>query len=256
MKSDILKTLEYSTNIIISPDMDGFLSAKLLERYNGSKVVGTYDKNILCLADNIKPEECLFVDCDMNTKTFVSIGNHMRMLNDNMAESSFNPNSFFEVLKYNEKFPYATCFLIAHAGDLEIDNIEKSKMAFADSTLKNMESYSENMINWSSRMPHPTVDYIIENSDNAREVDRDIRFEYVQQSFTSKRYGKSRYISTLNTAFKSEGIKFEPLTEGKKYICDKVGLNTLMRYNRDIISYAEIFSGEYSVTYNEEVTWT
>ena len=96
MKSDILQTLEYSKSIIISPDMDGFLSAKLLERYNGSKVVGTYDKNIMCLADDVNPEDCLFVDCDMNTQTFVSIGNHMRVLNDNMAELSFNPNSFFD----------------------------------------------------------------------------------------------------------------------------------------------------------------
>jgi hypothetical protein len=38
-------------------------------------------------------------------------------------------------------------------------------------------------------------------------------------------------------------------------MCDKIGINTLMRYNKDIISYAEIFSGEYSVTYNEEVLW-
>lgn len=255
MKSDILQTLEYSKNIIISPDMDGFLSAKLLERYNGSKVVGTYDKNIMCLADNVNPEYCLFVDCDMNTQTFVSIGNHMRVLNDNMAELSFNPNSFFEVSKYNEKFPYATCFLIAHAADLEIDNTEKGKMAFADSTLKNMESYSDNMINWSSRMPHPTVDYIIENSTEAKELDRDIRFEYIQQSFTSKRYGKTRYIETLNTAFKTEGILFDELKTGKKYLSDKVGINTLMKYNKDIISYAEIFSGEYSITYDEEVLW-
>ena len=50
-------------------------------------------------------------------------------------------------------------------------------------------------------------------------------------------------------------MKFEPLTGGKKYLCDKVGKNTLIRYNRDIISYAEIFTGEYSVTYDQEIEW-
>jgi hypothetical protein len=28
-----------------------------------------------------------------------------------------------------------------------------------------------------------------------------------------------------------------------------------MRYMDDIISYAEIYSGEYSVTYNQEMEW-
>jgi hypothetical protein len=256
MKTDILKTLEYSKDIIISPDMDGFISAKLLEKYNDSRVVGTYDKNILCMAEGIDPKKTLFVDCDMNSSDFVSIGNHMRLLEDNMAQESFNPNTSFKISKYNEKFPFATCFLIAHAGELEIDQATKAKMIFADSTLKNMESYSPNMIEWSKRMPHSTVDYVIENSKEAKELEAQVRFDYIQQSFTSKRYGKTRYIETLNTALKSEGIKHLELTNGKKYLSDKVGLNTLMRYNKDIISYAEIFSGEYSVTYNEEISWT
>lgn len=255
MKTDILKTLSFSKNIIISPDMDGFISASLLYRYNGSVVVGTYDKNILCLADGINPEEALFVDCDMNSQSFTSIGNHMRLLNDNMSDNSFNPNVSFGVTKYHEKFPFATCFLIAHATELDVSN-ETGKMAFADSTLKNMESYSPNMIEWSKRMPHASVDYIIQNTQEAKDLDRDIRFEYMQQSFTSKRYGQTRYIETLNSAFEKEGINFKPLVNGKKYMSDKVGINTLMRYNRDIISYAEIFSGEYSVTYNEEISWT
>jgi hypothetical protein len=36
---------------------------------------------------------------------------------------------------------------------------------------------------------------------------------------------------------------------------DKVGINTVMRYSKDIISYAEVYMGEYSVTYDEEVDW-
>ena len=255
MKSQILDTLNYSKNLIISPDMDGFMTAKLLERFNGSKIVGSYDKNILCLADGINAEECLFVDCDMNRQEYVSLGNHMRLLKDGMSVESFNPNVHFGVSTYTDKFPFATAFLISFATEVQTSASDLIRMAFADSTLKNMEKYSENMRNWSTRMNHSAVKYIIDNSDIARKNDAQARFDYVDQSFTSKRYGKTRYIDTLNKALEGQGMKFDPLTQGIKYVSDKVGLNTVIRYNRDIISYAEIFGGEYSVTYDQEIEW-
>jgi hypothetical protein len=255
MKTDILATLEHSQNLIISPDMDGFMSAKLLERFNGSQIVGSYDKNLLCLADGVDPEECLFLDCDMNRENFVSLGNHMRLLEDGMSNKSFNPNVNFGVTTYSDKFPFATAFLISFATEVQTSTADLIRMAFADSTLKNMEKYEPNMRNWSDRMDHPAVRYIIDNSDIAKQNDAQARFDYVDQSFTSKRYGKQRYLDTLNTALEAQGMKFKPLTRGSKYICDKVGLNTLTRYNNDIISYAEIFTGEYSVTYDEVAVW-
>ena len=255
MKTDILNTLEYSKNLIISPDMDGFMTAKLLERFNGSQIVGSYDKNILCLADDIDPSECLFVDCDMNRQEYVSLGNHMRLLEDSMSVESFNPNVHFGVTTYSDKFPFATAFLISFATEVETSNPDLIRMAFADSTLRNMEKYSDNMRNWSTRMDHPAIQYIMDNSDIAKRDDAQARFDYVDQSFTSKRYGKQRYLDTLNTALEAQGMKFKPLTRGSKYICDKVGKETVIRYNRDIISYAEIFTGEYSVTYDQEKEW-
>lgn len=255
MKTDILATLEHSRNLIISPDMDGFMSAKLLERFNGSQIVGSYDKNLLCLADGIDPEDCLFLDCDMNRYNFVSLGNHMRLLEDSMSYKSFNPNVHFGVTTYSDKFPFATAFLISFATEVQTSNTDLIRMAFADSTLRNMEKYSNNMRNWSDRMDHPAVRYIMDNSDIAKQNDAEARFEYVDQSFTSKRYGKQRYLDTLNKALEAQGMKFKPLTRGSKYLCDKVGLNTLTRYNKDIISYAEIFTGEYSVTYDELAPW-
>lgn len=255
MKTDILATLEHSRNLIISPDMDGFMSAKLLERFNGSQIVGSYDKNILCLADGVDPEQCIFLDCDMNRYNFVSLGNHMRLLEDSMSYKSFNPNVHFGVTTYSDKFPFATAFLISFATEVQTSTADLIRMAFADSTLRNMEKYSNNMRNWSDRMDHPAVRYIIDNSDIAKQNDAEARFEYVDQSFTSKRYGKERYLDTLNKALEAQGMKFKPLTRGSKYLCDKVGLNTLTRYNKDIISYAEIFTGEYSVTYDEVAVW-
>lgn len=255
MLNSILQTLEHSRNLIISPDMDGLMSAKLLERFNGSQVVGSYDKNILCLADGIDPEQCIFLDCDMNRYNFVSLGNHMRLLEDSMSYKSFNPNVHFGVTTYSDKFPFATAFLISFATEVQTSTSDLIRMAFADSTLRNMEKYSDNMRNWSDRMDHPALRYIMDNSDIAKANDVQARFDYVDQSFTSKRYGKQRYLDTLNKALEAQGIKFQTLTSGNKYLCDKVGLNTLKRYNKDIISYAEIFTGEYSVTYDQEIEW-
>jgi hypothetical protein len=249
MQNAILETLQKSQKIIISPDIDGFMSAELLNRKFGSQIVGTYDKNILCLADDVKPEECLFVDCDMNTKEFVSVGNHMRIEKDNMADTSFNPNRFWNTKMYTSKFPFATCFLISAAIEIDLDLYDLKRMAHADSTLINMQNYSNNMRKWSTRLRESDVTPIIEQTLDIS----DIREKYPTQSFASKRFGKERYLDTLNKALESEGMKYLPLTNGIKYMADKVGLNTLTRYMDDIISYAEIYSGEYSVTYNQEI---
>jgi len=255
MKSQILKTLEHSKNLIISPDMDGFLSAELLNRYNGSKVVGTYDKNILCISDDAIIEDCLFVDCDMNRSGYVSIGNHMRLLEDGMSSKSFNPNVEFGVTTYTDKFPYATAFLISFATEVPLTPYDLTRMGYADSTLRNMLSYSDNMRNWAVRMEHDAVDYILKGGEETIKKDDDLRQVYPNQSFTSKRFGKKRYIEALNKAFEDLSMDYLPLTKGIKLLSDKVGINTVIRYNRDIVSYAEVFGGEYSVTYDQEVEW-
>lgn len=249
MQNAILETLSKSQKIIISPDVDGFMSAELLNRKYGSQIVGTYDKNILCLADDVKPEECLFVDCDMNTKEFVSVGNHMRIENDNMADSSFNPNRHWQTKTYTSKFPFATCFLISSAIEIDLDLYDLKRMAHADSTLLNMNNYSINMRKWSSRLRESDVTPIIEQTLDISDIQR----KYPNQSFVSKRFGRDRYLDTLNKALEGEGMNYLPIRRGIKYVADKVGLNTLLRYMDDIISYAEIYSGEYSVTYNQEI---
>ncbi len=255
MKKEILNTLESFNQIIISPDMDGFISAKLLNRFNGSKVVGTYDKNILCLADGIDPKDCLFVDCDMNNKEYASIGNHMRLVNDNMSDKSFNPNIHFGITKYSDKFPFATAYLIAFATGIKTSASEMIRMAYADSTLKNMESYSDNMRVWSTRMNCPAVEYVIHNTDVAKQIDEGIRTVYTKQSFTNRQYGKTRYMQELSDNLIKENISHEVITQGYKYKTDKVGVTTVKKYMADIFSYAEVFGGEYSITYYDRMEW-
>jgi hypothetical protein len=104
-------------------------------------------------------------------------------------------------------------------------------------------------------MMHPAVEYIIKGGEETIKSDNDIRKIYPNQSFTSKRFGKKRYIEALNQAFKDQSVDHSPLVTGIKLMADKVGLNTVMKYNKDITSYAEIFGGEYSVTYDQEIEW-
>ena len=255
MKTDILDTLAYSKNLIISPDMDGFMSAKLINKYNGSKVVGAYDKNILTLADGINPEECLFVDCDMNRQELVSIGNHMRLLSDGMSVESFNPNVHFGVTTYTDKFPYATCFLITFATEVPTSDLDKNRMAYADSTYKNLINYGPNMRNWSTRMYHNEVERILHPKPSDHNERLWVERQYPKQAFVSKQFGKTRYIQTINEALESEKIDHLPILTGIKYRTGRVDKHTVMRYNKDIISYAEIYMGEYSVTYDQEVDW-
>jgi hypothetical protein len=104
-------------------------------------------------------------------------------------------------------------------------------------------------------MSHPSIDYIIENSPESIEADNLFRKTQTSQALVSKRFGKTRYIETLNNAFEASRVPFEPIFDGIKYMSDKVGINTVIRYSKDIISYAEVYMGEYSVTYNEEIDW-
>lgn len=249
MKSAIKETLDYSKQIIVSPDIDGLTCAKLLQDHMGKIVVGTYDKNILMLADNIDPTECLFVDCDMQTP-FVSIGNHMRMLDDNMAVQSFNPNVFYQNKVYTEKFPYSTAFLIGHALEVETTLQTKIRMSYADSTYKNNIKYNDNMQAWSGRMWDENVAFVLDKS-NYLDIDK-MNLEYPKQSFVTRRAKPEVYRDMIEEEFRKWQIDFVPFKLYEKYPTGMMDKNTVKRYMDDIISYAEIFSNEYSVTFHEE----
>lgn len=232
------------------------VSAELLSRNNSDVIiVGTYDKNILTLAEGVEPEECLFVDCDMNTPKFVSIGNHMRLEVDNRAGNSFNPNSHYKIKQYNKKFPYATCYLIASTIEIQTTNNDHLRMAYADSTYKNAVDYEPNMRHWSTLMEHPSIPQLF-NGEISEETIKPIRqtFNGVQ-GFVSRRLGRNNYLTAMNDFFAKQGVASLPLAKIRKYEKGLVDVNTLKRYMNDIISYAEIYGGEFSVTYKDEVEW-
>jgi hypothetical protein len=128
-------------------------------------------------------------------------------------------------------------------------------MMYADSTYKNLENYLPNMENWQKRMSHTELDRVFNLSKDDLQKLLDLETVQPNQGFVSKRYGKTRYLEAMNDALKSQGVKHEPLKTAKKYLTDKVGKATVLKYNQDIISYAEVYGGEYSVTYDHEVEW-
>jgi len=248
MKDAILETLDYSQKLIISPDIDGFSCAKMLADYNDSQVVGLYDKNILVLAEHINPIECLFVDCDMNAP-FVSIGNHMRLSDDNMSIISFNPNTYYDVKQYTSKFPYATAFLIAHALEVETTHTTKIRMSYADSTYKNAKKYESNMRAWSEKMWDENVKFVLDEH-NYLDIDR-LSLEYPKQAFVSRRVNPQTYIDKISEELSNWAIPSLPLVNYQKFDTGLVDKTTVKRYMDDIISYAEIYTNEFSVTYRK-----
>ncbi len=128
-------------------------------------------------------------------------------------------------------------------------------MSYAVSTFKNLVNYSENMHNWRERMTHLELDQVFDPSPEVAKVLQSLESAETPQGFVSKRYGKKRYIEEMNAVLTSHQIPHMTLTSGVKYLTDKVGRNTVVKYNQDIISYAEVFGGEYSVTYDEEMEW-
>ena len=128
-------------------------------------------------------------------------------------------------------------------------------MAYADSTYKNLIKYERNMRNWGLKIYHNEVERILNPKPSDHNERLWIEKNYPKQSFLSKQFGKTRYIKTLNDALESEKIQHVPIVQGKKYKTGLVDKNTVQKYNKDMISYAEIYSGEYSVTYNQLAEW-
>ena len=104
-------------------------------------------------------------------------------------------------------------------------------------------------------MRHTELDLVFEPTENISNLITELEELYPSQCFVSKRLGKTNYLKKMNGTLTNLGLSHMPLTTGIKYMTDRVGKNTVIKYNQDIISYAEIFGGEYSITYNEEMNW-
>lgn len=191
MQSAILKTLQYSTNLIVSPDMDGYLSAELMSRRWDTRIVGTYGVDGLLVKNGIDPKKCLFVACNIFSPNYVFIGNHVRHGWDDTNPQSFNPNIYYSVRSLDNMYPFATAHLIAATVEVPTNTYDHARMASAMPTnpissipsgLSGITNYlansgntnADNMRVWSQRLAHSSSNAVLTGIDEYVQIIRDI----------------------------------------------------------------------------------
>lgn len=118
--------------IVVSPDVDGFLTAAILSNIFGSKVIGYYNARSLYIERGYNVDDCiksLWLDHDIDHTRILCIGQHL--VNGTNADAlgrrntySFNPNQFLRQA-YNDsflgvnglsrdKYPFGTAHLFIH----------------------------------------------------------------------------------------------------------------------------------------------
>ena len=158
-------------HIVISPDIDGLISAAILRgRYNGAKVCGFYPTRHLLVCQGYTLEDCkaaIWVDQDIVHPDIVCLGQHLILYDENDKISrrnpkSFNPNVHFGQSYKNsfkgtgirsgqrDKYPFGTCHFLLHLNDSNqpLSLMEKSLLAHADSSFASTHRYRHNCETW------------------------------------------------------------------------------------------------------------
>lgn len=155
--------------MVISPDLDGVLSALLLQHLWQWQVVGFYDAGTLWLLkeysdlDATKP---VFVDHDIYRKHIPSIGHHMLKWgrdtlipeHEDTDAQSINPNlirGFTLNHEFGRKYPYGTFHFLAACysawGDLKDYRPSREFLPLlmhVDSSLQSAFTYEKNALDW------------------------------------------------------------------------------------------------------------
>jgi len=152
---------------VISLDLDGILSAMLLQELLDWKVVGFYNfENLWILANAPNLEEIVFIDHDIYRRDVLSVGHHLLQWSKNTPIpehhplTSINPNllrgHMFDGGKgLRHKYPFGTFhFLLAcyHAWGM-IDSLPTGSewlfvTMYIDSSLRNTFTYPQNALDW------------------------------------------------------------------------------------------------------------
>ncbi|MEK7561166.1 MAG: hypothetical protein AAB539_04410 [Patescibacteria group bacterium] len=143
--------VERDGDCILSPDSDGLLCGLLMSHYLGWKVRGFYDGKVLVVADNFRPQNCVFLDMEIFRPNIRSIGQHMVMYD----KSDLPPNwrNFDNCIAANNlrnydfkndfklKYPLGTVhMLLSVLGQGQAIPIQKSAISpllYTDGTFKN-----------------------------------------------------------------------------------------------------------------------
>jgi len=182
--------------MVISPDIDGCVSAVLVAEYARrhfsipSAVMGIYDLNNVIVNDaSITLDDAfgmLWVDLDVNfpkhPRDISHVGQHLLRMGVNKA--SFNPNAFFRITKITEKYPYSTAFFLFYGLFDEAEfpvfakrhSMAQSCLFHCDSTFMLVRKYGPNCKNWAKRLFPSTTPY---------GVDRLLSGSYAEEDFAT-----------------------------------------------------------------------
>jgi hypothetical protein len=237
--------------IVISPDLDGIISAVALCHIYGSRIIGIYDTRRIIVFDEADREElvnALWLDHDIQNKNILSIGHHLLQIGNEellkFNEDSFNPNVYFGMNWRNcflnrtkntlNKFPYSTIILLTEALNIRIPNIGTkgySLILQADGLIDVSLEYRENCLKWKDMM-----------FDNSFIINSIIEGEYFQEKYKwihSLLIDDLSDMNLLNKSssksitFKSDKSKDWYFCKGYQSLIDKTNidaLNEMIRY--------------------------
>lgn len=258
-KSQFLCSIEQwdKRNIVISPDLDGIISAVLLCHLYGSKIIAIYDtRNLIVFDDSTKEElaNALWLDHDIQKKNILSIGHHLLSINgerlSNYNDDSFNPNVYFDMNWRNcfnnrtefslNKFPFSTILLLIEALNIRIPNIGTkgySLLLQADGIIDVVSEYYNNCLQWKDMMFEDS--FIVNSLVNGEYFNEPYRWVHSLLIKDLKEMSILNQISSKSKTFKNKKKTEWDFCKGYQSLKDKTNLYDL----ENIVKYICIQTG-------------
>jgi hypothetical protein len=199
----VLDAAEGPHEVVVSPDVDGLMSAALLARHKPVRIIGAYTTSHLLLGNGVSKEraaDALWLDHDVSEPGIRCVGQHLVLRTDKdllprREPVSFNPNiwspqpwnkSFAGVSgKKRDKYPYGTAHFLAVAlgtsrGKLSVE--QRALFAHADGTWRTVVDYRANALIWRDLMfpGDPLIEYLLDDY-QSREADLASHLTLVQK---------------------------------------------------------------------------
>jgi hypothetical protein len=172
--------------VVVSPDVDGLISAAVLASHKPVRIIGAYTTSHLLLGSGVSKEraaDAIWLDHDVSEPGVRCIGQHLvlRKAGDLLPRRealSFNPNiwspqtwdkSFAGVSgKKRDKYPYGTAHFLAVALGKTVERLtpeQKALFAHADGTWRTAVDYRSNAIIWRDLMfvGDPLIEYLLDD---------------------------------------------------------------------------------------------
>lgn len=159
--------------VVISPDVDGLLSAAVLAFHRPVHIIGAYTTTHLLLGKGVTKRQAanaLWLDHDVSEPGVRCVGQHLVLLNeaDNLPRRepvSFNPNIWYPQAwdksfqgssgKKRDKYPFGTAHFLSSALDLSARFTSPAQIALfahADGTWRTVVDYLTNAEIWQTLM--------------------------------------------------------------------------------------------------------